>query len=128
MQNINFSKQIYQNNVFKGCIHIIKRMQSKVSEDQFYRIDTERTITPEIPALLLKMGFDLNIFLSDDGDISNSLLISCKNSNTKGHIKFIGVSGPPNSTKGEEYKKAVQNYLNSKECNEVLKRIERCLG
>ena len=132
MQNINFSKQIYEKNVIKGCIHILKRMQSKVSEDQIYRINTDTPITPEIPALLLKLGFDLEIFLSDNGEISNSLFIRCKKENREGKIKKISCSGPPYREKQKkmiaEYEKAVKDYLKSVECDEVLKKIERSLG
>lgn len=132
MQNINFSKQIYEKNVIKGCIHILKRMQSKVSEDQMYRINTDNTITPEIPALFLKMGFDLEIFLSDDGEILNSLFICCKKENREGIIKKISCSGPLYGEKQKkmiaEYEKAVKDYLQSAECDEVLKKIERSLG
>lgn len=132
MQNIIFSKQIYEKNVIKGCIHILKRMQSKVSEDQMYRINTYNPITPEIPALLLKLGFDLEIFLSDNGEINNSLFIRCKKENREGKIKKISCSGPPYGEKQKkmsvEYEKKVKDYLQSAECNEVLEKIKRSLG
>lgn len=128
MQNINFSKKIYQNNVFKGCVHILKRMQNKISEDQTYEVNTERPIAPEITAVLLKMGFDLDVFLSDRADLYSSIYISCKNNDTKGKIKSIMCTGEQNSPQKEKYKSEVKKYYNSKECDLLLKRVEKCLG
>lgn len=127
MQNINFSKRVYEKDVFLGCVHILKKMNSKVSKDGSYRIDTDKPITPEIPALLLKMGFEISIFLSEDNEIMSSLFIFGKGYE-EGRIRTIGNEGLLNKETTEKYHKKVKEYMNSEECEDVLKRVERSFG
>jgi len=126
MQNINFSKNIYQNNVLKGCVHIIKRMQSKISEDQTYEINTEKQVVPEIPAVLLKMGFDLEIFIIDDTRVLNSIYVYCRKDGKRGRIKSF--SAPYNSGIEEKYRNEIKRYLDSRESDILISKIEKCLG
>ena len=126
MQKINFSEQIYEQNVLLGCNDILKNMMSKASEDQRYRIVTDDPITPGIPAVLLKSGFDVEIFLSDDAEIANCLDIFCQKDIKNGEIRKI--SGTADDVMIEKYRKSVDEYINSEECKSVLKKIEKDLG
>lgn len=127
MQRINFSKHIYEINVYKGCIHILKRMENKIAEDGCYEITTYKPVLPEIVALLLKMGFDLDIYLSKSEDVLNVLKIYCKKEDLEGSTN-VSYGHCFSRANCEEYMEKVHQYKKSRECEDVLKRLERELG
>ena len=67
MEEIKLSNRFYEKNVLEGSKEILKQMDEKISKTGSYRISTEDFILPEILAVLLKIGNNLEIFLYDRG-------------------------------------------------------------
>lgn len=127
MANIKLSKRFYEKNALKGCKEILKKMNKKTSKSGYYEICEDRLILPEILGLLLKSGYDLNIFLFDNGlcPTSCNVKVFSKNNNKEGKIKKISFDGPPNHRieDAKAYKREILKAKNSVECDIILHKL-----
>ena len=127
MEEIKLSERLYKKNVLEGSKEILKLMDEKISKTGSYEICTEDLILPEILAVLLKIGNNLDIFLYDRGKcpVECQVTIFNKKGNQDGEILYMSFDGPPGNRKEEmeEYKKQIIEAKDSEICKEVLKLI-----
>lgn len=127
MEYIKLSKRFYENNVLEGSKEILKQMDKKISKTGSYKISEEGLILPEILAVLLKTGNDLDIFLYDRGKcpIGCQVTIFNKKENKDGEILKISFDGPVGNRQAEleEYKKQIIEAKNSDICKTVLNEL-----
>lgn len=124
MSNINLSKRFHEKNALEGCKEIFKKMNEKVSLSGYYQISEDNLILPEILAVLLKTGYNLDIFLFDCGLCPTrcNIKVFSKNDNKEGEIIKISFDGPPNHKikDAEFYKKTILEAKNSVECANII--------
>lgn len=127
MENISLSNRFYEKNVLKGCKEIFEKMNEKTSKSGHYKICEDSLILPEILAVLLKSGHDLDIFLFDCGACPTAchVQIFSKNDNEEGQIKKISFNGPPNHRMkdAKDYERKILEAKNSIECDSVLREL-----
>ena len=127
MEKINLSKRFYEKNVLEGSKEILKKMGEKASNTGSYTICTEGWILPEILAVLLQTGNDLDIFLYDRGKcpVGCNVTIFNKKENEDGKILSISFDGRPGNRKTEldEYQKQILEAQSSEICKAVLKEL-----
>lgn len=127
MANISLSRRFYEKNALKGCKEIFQKMNEKTSMSGHYEICENGLILPEILAVLLKSGHDLDIFLFDHGlcpTVCNVKIFS-KNDNKEGKIKKISFDGPPNHRieDAKDYERQILEAKNSTECDSILSEL-----
>lgn len=127
MSNINLSKRFYEKNALEGCKEIFKKMNEKISLSGYYQISEDNLILPEILAVLLKSGHNLDIFLFDRGlcPTGCNIKVFSKNDNKEGEIVKISFDGPPNhrAEDAKAYKTQILAAKNSIECNKILSEL-----
>ena len=127
MEDIKLSKRFYEKNVLEGSKEILKQMDEEISITGSYEILTEDLILPELLAVLLRTGNNLDIFLYDRGKcpIGCQVKIFNQKENHDGEILKISFDGPPGNRQSEleEYQKQIIEAKNSDICKTVLSEL-----
>lgn len=127
MAYINLSKRFSEKNALEGCKEIFKKMNKKTASSGCYEICEDQLISPEILAVILKSGYNLNIFLFDNGlcPTSCNVKILSKKDNKEGKIVKISFDGPPNHREkdAKAYKRKILEVKNSVDCENILRKL-----
>jgi len=127
MKDIKLSKRFYEKNAVEGSKKILKKMNKKTSKTGIYNISTNGLILPEILAVLLKTGHNLDIYLQDNGEclMDCNVKIYNQKGDNEGEILRLSISGHPGNKKEEveEYRRQIEEAQNSEICERVLKEL-----
>jgi len=118
MQKINLSNAVYNKCIKENAKQILREISKGQPNDGTFEVNSSKPLLPEIVAIILKAGFDMYLFVSDDADILNHTEIYCKKENEIGVIQKYSTVGD-----FKNYKEQIITFLETEECEKILNEI-----
>lgn len=123
MQKISLSNEIYNKCIKENAKVILQELSKAHPNDGTFEVSSSKSLLPELVAIILKAGFDMYLFVSDDANILNNAEIYCKKENEIGVIRQLCFESGFNKKDAALYEEKIKSFLEAEECKKILNEI-----